>query len=140
MNEKADGISKRYAHFLLDWIREWPLSTRHQILAESLILNESILFCFLVHNLECLYKLCGYLEIRSDIEIDSKYLWNTMLDENNIELIEDWIEYSYSNGTTATPNESLFSIKLDQEMIEMISSIKVISNDKKNALLNKLAR
>jgi len=140
VNEKADGISKRYAHFLLDWIREWPLSTRHQILAESLILNESILFCFLIHNLECLYKLSGYLEIRSDIEIDAKYLWNTMLDENNIELIEDWIEYSYSNETTATPNESLFSIKLDQEMIEMISSIKVISNDKKNALLNKLAR
>jgi len=44
VNEKADGISKRYAQFLLDWIREWPLSTRQQILAESLTLNEGIIF------------------------------------------------------------------------------------------------
>lgn len=63
-----------------------------------------------------------------------------MLEENNMKLLEEWIEYSYSNVTTSSPNESLFSIKLDHEMIEMISICQVMSNDKRNALLNKLAK
>lgn len=85
------------------------------------------------------FEINGYLEIRSDIHIEPKHLWQTLLEENNIKLIQEWIEYSYSNETTSSANESLFSIKLDQEMIEMISNSKVMSSDKRNVLLNKLA-
>jgi len=57
-----------------------------------------------------------------------------------MKLLQEWIEFSYSNETISLPNERLFSTKLDQEMIEMISNFTVMSDDQRNYLLNKLAK
>lgn len=45
MKEKSGEIaSGRYAHCVIEWIRDWPARNKQEILAESLVLNRGSFF------------------------------------------------------------------------------------------------
>lgn len=101
--------SNRYGQIILEWIRNWSLEDREKILAESIIIDPNKL---------------------SEIQISPKVIWSVLIEHDNLNLIKDWIDGKES---------ALFSIPVDQEMIDSIGDSKVMLETSREYLLNHLA-
>ncbi|CAF0723942.1 unnamed protein product [Brachionus calyciflorus] len=106
----SDLDTNRYGHVILEWIKCWSKNSRDKVLADSLILNPSLI---------------------NEIQVDPNVLWNVLIEHNNTEKLIEWI-----NGTES----SLFTKKVDQNMIDLIYENTQISNSSKQILLNYLAK
>ena len=119
--EKYDAeLNNRYSQVVIEWIREWSTKIKNQILAESLMLNKSLL--------------------KSDIEnLDGQTLWETLIESNNTNLINEWIRSSFLEQSDEN-EDNLFKEKLNQPMIDMLYTSKYLPNDSKQLVLNNLAK
>ena len=119
--EKYDAeLNNRYSQVVIEWIREWSTKIKNQILAESLMLNKSLL--------------------KSDIEnLDGQTLWETLIESNNTNLINEWIRFSFLEQSDDN-EDNLFKEKLNQSMIDMLYTSKYLPNESKQLVLNNLAK
>jgi hypothetical protein len=119
--EKYDAeLNNRYSQVVIEWIREWSTKIKNQILAESLMLNKSLL--------------------KSDIEnLDGQTLWETLIESNRTNLINEWIRSSFLEQSDEN-EDNLFKEKLNQPMIDMLYTSKYLPNDSKQLVLNNLAK
>lgn len=119
--EKYDAeLNNRYSQVVIEWIREWSTKIKNQILAESLMLNKSLL--------------------KSDMEnLDGQTLWETLIESNNTNLINEWIRFSFLEQSDEN-EDNLFKEKLNQQMIDMLYTSKYLPNESKQLVLNNLAK
>lgn len=102
--------SNRYGQIVLEWIRNWSLEDREKILAESIIIDPTKL---------------------SEIQVSPKIIWSVLIEQDNLTLIKDWIDGKES---------VLFSIPVDQEMIDCIGDSNLMLESSKHYLLDYLAK
>lgn len=107
---KDTSGSNRYAQIILEWIKNWSLEDREKILAESIILEPSK---------------------NEELKVDPKIIWSVLLEQDNLTMLCDWIDGKES---------VLFSIPVDQEMIDSIQDNNCILEPSKQFLLNHLAK
>ena len=119
--EKYDAeLNNRYSQVVIEWIREWSTKIKNQILAESLMLNKSLL--------------------KSDMEnLDGQTLWETLIESNNTNLMNEWIRFSFLEQSDEN-EDNLFKEKLNQQMIDMLYTSKYLPNESKQLVLNNLAK
>ena len=119
--EKYDAeLNNRYSQVVIEWIREWSTKIKNQILAESLMLNKILL--------------------KSDMEnLDGQTLWETLIESNNTNLINEWIRFSFLEQSDEN-EDNLFKEKLNQQMIDMLYTSKYLPNESKQLVLNNLAK
>lgn len=119
MSNKATS-SNRYSHVVVEWIRDWPVETRRQILINSIILSKEL------------------AEQHQDL-INPGSLWAILLEENQLKLILEWVDYSYQETAESSPSP-LFKEKLTPEMIDSIYTSRYLLNENREQILNCLAR
>lgn len=119
--EKYDAeLNNRYSQVVIEWIREWSTKIKNQILAESLMLNKILL--------------------KSDMEnLDGQTLWETLIESNNTNLMNEWIRFSFLEQSDEN-EDNLFKEKLNQQMIDMLYTSKYLPNESKQLVLNNLAK
>jgi hypothetical protein len=111
--------SNRYSHIIIEWLREWSDETINRILADSLILKNEIFFDF----------------------INEDVIWSVLIEQNNLDLIMRWIDFSFRNTDKETDlNTNIFKSKLTQQMIDLIYDSRYLPSDSKHILLNYLAK
>ena len=122
INKNEFSNQPRYSQVVIEWIREWSVRSKTQILVESLLYDQ---------------KLFDQIELTGNDD-DEQILWLTLLESENLNLISKWIDFSFA------PNESnkeeLFKTKLTHEMIDMIYSSRCFSTESKEIVLNYLAK
>ena len=124
INKNEFSDQPRYSQVVIEWIREWPKKSRTQILVESLLYDQKLL-----HQVEL-------------IPIDEQILWLTLLENNDLNLINKWIDFSFDyKENKEEENESIiFKTKLSQDMIDSIFSSRYLSSESKEIVLNYLAK
>lgn len=113
--------SNRYSHIIIEWLREWSDETINKILVDSLILKNEMFFDF----------------------ISDDVIWSVLIEQNNLDLILKWIDFSFKNHKDENETESntnIFKSKLNQEMIDLIYDSRYLPNESKHILLNYLAK
>ena len=113
--------SNRYSHIIIEWLREWSDETINKILVDSLILKNEMFFDF----------------------ISDDVIWSVLIEQNNLDLILKWIDFSFKNQKDENETESntnIFKSKLNQEMIDLIYDSRYLPNESKHILLNYLAK
>lgn len=78
-------------------------------------------------------------------KIDPEALWAVLIEQNKIELILEWIKYTFEDEKPidlelTNKSDKLFTTKVTQEMIDLIQTTKYITKDNKDLILNNLAR
>lgn len=116
--KEASESPTLYSHFVIEWIRDWSNETKNEIFAEGFIAKKDEMLT----AIQCL---------------DANTLLSILIDQNNIELLIQWVNFSFSG---AEPDESsIFKNKLSQEMINSIYVNKRLMPYNREKLLNELA-
>ena len=118
INKSTDETSL-YSHFVIEWVRDWSAETKNEIFADAFIMKKDEMLVAIQY-------------------LDPKILLSILIDQNNIELLIQWIETSFS-GSDTVDETSMFKHKLTQEMIDSICINKRLMPFNKEKLLNKLA-
>jgi hypothetical protein len=128
---EPNQTSNRYSHLIIEWIREWPEEIKIKILVDSLILKDA-----------------SSESLNSEFDfIDDQTIWSVLIEQNNVDMIMKWIEFSFAPKTSIDQETSsekvspyLFKSKLSQEMIDLIYDSKFLPYESKCVLLNFLAK
>jgi hypothetical protein len=123
INKNNDYTQSGYSQVAIEWIREWSKKHQSQIIAESIIFNPALI------NDDQLQPL------------DEQCLWLTLIEMENLKLIQEWIKFSFSPSSTTqlSPAEFPFQTKLTQEMCDLLLATPYMSTESKETLLNFLA-
>ena len=70
-------------------------------------------------------------------EINPDALLKVLLDLNNINLINEWIQFSFSDNEN---EDSIFKVKLNQKMIDTIYESKCLMPEYKDIIFNNLTK
>jgi hypothetical protein len=70
-------------------------------------------------------------------EINPDALLKVLLDLNNINLINEWIQFSFSDNEN---EDSIFKVKLNQKMIDTIYESKCLMSEYKDIIFNNLTK
>ena len=126
-NDLNDSIvcpeRRLYSQVVFEWIREWSPELKQEILADGLVVNRS--------NHEMV------AEIR---QLNPNILFSVLIDQNNVKLLLEWIDYSFGAEETSDTSGVIFNSKIKQEMVNFLYSNKRLFPDTKEILLNHLAR
>lgn len=69
-------------------------------------------------------------------ETNPETLLKVLIEQDNVNLINEWITYSFVDDTI----DSIFKSKLNEQMIDKIYESKCLSPDSKDTIFNKLSK
>lgn len=112
-----------YSHIVIEWIREWSVDVKQEILADGLILNRE--------------------EMNTELQqLSPNILLSVLLDQNNVKLLLEWIDSSFKPDTDDNDKVSkpIFKSKITQQMVNFLNKNHNFLPESKELVLNYLAK
>lgn len=113
-----------YSHIVIEWIREWSVDVKQEILVDGLILNRE--------------------EMNTELQqLNPSVLLSVLLDQNNVKLLLEWIDSSFKPDTDDDDDKAskpIFKSKITQEMVNSLNKNHNFLPESKELVLNYLAK